>query len=307
MQHPTLFYMHRPAAPLDRFIERLWYWEGEPPPHARDRLLPNGCASLIINLAEDEIRNYTGANDDQLERFSGAVLVGAHSRYSVIDTCEQRAVLGVSFRPGGMWPFFDPSADELHNEQVSMVDLWGSGGATLRERILAAPTPHGKLLRLAGELLERAIRPISRRAEIDFALTRLTHAPHEQTIAMLSEDVGLSARRFTRLFTLEVGVTPKLYARIKRFELVLCHMHSASAAPAHPCAPRHSHLPVHHLQLRHSHIPVQHRPAIDWTSIAQHCGYFDQSHLIRDCKAMSGFTPTELASRHIAGGHHVPI
>jgi AraC-like DNA-binding protein len=297
MDQPTLFYMHRPAAPLDRFIERLWYWEGEPPAHARDRLLPNGCASLIINLAEDEIRNYTGDHDDQLERFPGAVLVGAHSRYSVIDTREQLAVLGVSFRPGGMWPFFDPSADELHNEQVGMGDLWGSAGATLRERILAAPTPQAKLMRLAAELLERSIRPISRRPEIDFALTRLTHAPHAQTIAMLSEDVGLSARRFTRLFTLEVGVTPKLYARIKRFELVLRHMNRscASAAPAHPGAPR------------HSHFPVQHRPSIDWTSIAQHCGYFDQSHLIRDCKAMSGFTPTELANRHIAGGHHVAI
>lgn len=306
---PTLFYMHRPAAPLDRFIERLWYWEGEPPSHARDRLLPTGCASLIINLAEDEIRNYRGEDDDQLERLPGAVLVGAHSRYSVIDTHEQRAVLGVSFLPGGMWPFFDPSADELHNEQVFMGDLWGSAGATLRERILAAPTPHDKLMRVAAELLERAIRPISRRPEIDFAVTHLTHAPHEQTIAMLSERVGLSPRRFTRLFTLEVGVTPKLYARIERFHLALRHMHRscASAAPVHPGAPQHSHIPVHHLRPRHSHSPVQHRPIIDWTSIAQHCGYFDQSHLIRDCKAMSGFTPTELANRHIAGGHHVAI
>jgi AraC-like DNA-binding protein len=252
--------------------------------------LPTGSASLIINLAEDEIRNYTG-DDDQLERFPGAVLVGAHSRYAVIDTREQRAVMGVSFRPGGMWPFFDPAADELHNEQVGMGDLWGSAGATLRERIIAAPTPQAKLMRLAAELLERAIRPISRRPEIDFALTRLTHAPHEHTIAMLSENVGLSARRFTRLFTLEVGLTPKLYARIKRFELVLGHMHRSCAS----------------LRPRHSHFPVQHRPVIDWTSIAQHCGYFDQSHLIRDCKAMSGFTPTELANRHIAGGHHVAI
>jgi AraC-like DNA-binding protein len=320
---PTLFYMHRPAAPLDRFVERLWYWEGEPPAHARDRLLPSGSASLIINLAEDEIRNYAGRDDDQLERFPGAVLVGAHSRYSVIDTREQRAVLGVSFRPGGMWPFFDPSADELHNDQIGLGDLWGSAGATLRERILAASTPQGKLMRLAAELLEHAVRPFSRRPEIDVALCRLTHAPHEQAISTLSGDVGLSARRFTRLFTLEVGLTPKLYARIKRFEMVVRQMngscaslrsphshmdgYGASAALAHPGAPRHSHIPVHHPRSRHSHIPVQQRSVIDWTSIAQHCGYFDQSHLIRDCKALSGFTPTELANRHIAGGHHVAI
>ncbi|MGH8178942.1 MAG: DUF6597 domain-containing transcriptional factor [Steroidobacter sp.] len=271
---PALFCTHRPAAPLDRFIERLWYWEGEPPAHAKDRLLPSGSASLVINLAEDEIRNYTGADDDRLERFPGAVLVGAHSRYSVIDTREQCAVIGVSFRPGGMWPFFDPAADELHNEHVAMSDLWGTAGATLRERVLAQPTPQAKLRLIAAELLERAIRPMTRRPEIDFALTRLTSTPHEHSIAMLSEHVGLSARRFTRLFTLEVGLTPKLYARIKRFELALRLMNGA---------------------------------AIDWTGIAQHCGYFDQSHLIRDCKALSGFTPTELASRRIEGGQHVAI
>ena len=271
---PTLFCVHRPAAPLDRFIERLWYWEGEPPAHAKDRLLPSGSASLVINLKEDEIRNYSGADDDQLERYPGAVLVGAHSRYAVIDSQEQRAVIGVSFRPGGMWPFFDPAADELHNAHVGLSDLWGSAGATLRERILAAPTPHAKLHLIAAELLERAIRPISRRPEIDFALTRLTFAPHEQTMASLCDRVGLSARRFTRLFTLEVGLTPKLYARIKRFELVLRLMD---------------------------------RTASDWTSVAQQCGYFDQSHLIRDCKALSGFTPTELARRRIVGGHHVAL
>ena len=271
---PTLCVMQRPAPPLDRFVERLWYWEGEAPGHAKDRLLPSGAASLVINLEEDEIRNYTGAGDDELERFPGAVLVGAHSRYTVIDSREQRAVLGVSFLPGGMWPFFDPAADELHNEHASLQDVWGAAGATLRERVLMAPTPQAKLNLVAAELLARALRPICRRPEIDFALTRLTFAPHDHTIARLSEDVGLSARRFTRLFTLEVGLTPKLYARIKRFELVIRQIH---------------------------------RTPLDWTTVAQHCGYYDQSHLIHDCKALSGYTPTDLARRSIAGGHHVAM
>jgi AraC-like DNA-binding protein len=91
---------------------------------------------------------------------------------------------------------------------------------------------------------------------------------------MLSEHVGLSARRFTRLFTLEVGLTPKLYARIERFQRVLREMDA---------------------------------PAGDWTDIAQRCGYFDQSHLIRECRAMSGFTPGELAQRRVDNSGHVRL
>ena len=91
---------------------------------------------------------------------------------------------------------------------------------------------------------------------------------------MLSEHVGLSARRFTRLFTLEVGLTPKLYSRVQRFQRVL--------------------------QAMDGHVG-------DWTDVAQSCGYFDQSHLIRECRSMSGFTPTELAARRIGDSDHVAL
>jgi AraC-like DNA-binding protein len=202
------------------------------------------------------------------------VLCGAYSQYIVIDTREQRANIGVAFHPGGTWPFFDPASDELHNQHIALRDLWGSAGDTLRERILAAPTPRAKLKLLEAELLARSILPLRRRAEIDFAIERLTYAPHDCSIATLSEHVGLSARRFTRLFTLEVGLTPKLYSRVQRFQRVLQAMDARVG---------------------------------DWAELAQSCGYFDQSHLIRECRALSGFTPTELAARRIGDSDHVAL
>jgi AraC-like DNA-binding protein len=274
MYQHQLYVSYQPGPPLDRFVEQLWYWDGIAGPHAKDRLLPSGAASLIINLEEDEVRDYRGEHDDIMERFPGAVLVGAFSRYSVIDTREQRRVLGISFRPGGTWPFFDPAAEEAHNSHIAIQDLWGSAGGSLRERVLAAPTPYAKLRLLETELRRRAVRPLQRRAELDFALRCLTHEPQEHTIATLSERVGLSTRRFARLFTLEVGMTPKLYARIKRFEHVMRRMHV---------------------------------PGLDWGELAQSCGYFDQSHLIRDCRLLSGFTPRELAARHTGQHNHIPL
>jgi AraC-like DNA-binding protein len=225
-------------------------------------------------LFEDETRCYHGPDDDLVERLPAAVLCGAYSRYFVIDTREQRANIGVAFRPGGTWPFFDPAGEELQNQHVGLRDLWGSAGATLRERVLAAPTPGAKLRLLEAELLARAIRPLERRAEIDFALERLTYAPQDYSIATLSEHVGLSARRFTRLFTLEVGLTPKIYSRIQRFQRVLQALDGRGG---------------------------------DWTELAQSCGYFDQSHLIHECRSMSGFTPTELAARRVDNSGHVTL
>lgn len=271
---PDLFLTYRPALPLGQFVAQLWYWQGKVPEHSKDRLMPNGSGALIVNLEEDEVLNYGGRHDDVVERFPGAVLAGAHSRYSVIDTREQHAVLGVSFHPGGMWPFFDPAADELHNQHIGLGDLWGSAGATLRERILDAPTPATRLRAMELELYARAVRPLTRRPELAFAVARLARPPHDKSIAMISEHVGLSARRFARLFSLEVGMTPKRYSRIKRFESVLRLMRPAAR--------------------------------IEWSELALNCGYFDQSHLIHDCRAISGFTPVELQSRG-CNGLHVPL
>jgi AraC-like DNA-binding protein len=268
---PDIHLSYRPAPPLDRFVEQLWYWHGTPPGHAKDRLMPNGCASLIINLAEDEIRDYTGSNDDDVQRYPGAVLVGVYSKYTVIDTREQHAVMGVSFKPGGMAPFFAPAADELHNMHASLHDLWGSCGATLRERVLLAPTPRARLQIVETELLHRAMRPLQRRAEIDYVMTQLS-LRRDHSIAELSRRAGLSARRITRLFELETGLTPKLYARIRRFERALRLMGRATVAG---------------------------------TDLAQQCGYFDQSHLIHECREISGYTPSQLQARRQGNSSHV--
>jgi len=268
---PEIHCSYRPAPPLNRFVEQLWYWEGVPPSHLKDRLLPDGSVSLIINLAEDEIRAYTGANDDEVRRYPGAVLVGAYSKYCVLDTHEQRAVLGVNFKPGGMTPFFEPAADELRNAHVSLSDLWGSAGATLRERVLQAPTPQSRLRLVESELLRQVLRPLQRRAEIDFIIDELD-TRQDRSIADLSHRAGLSAKRITRLFELETGLTPKLYARIRRFQRALRILDVAD---------------------------------LPWIDVVHHCGYFDQPHFIHECREMLGCTPSQLRARRT--GNHVAI
>ena len=270
---PFIHLTCRPAPPLAQFVEQLWYWDGPQAAHARDRILPSGCASLIINLAEDEVRDYVGPLQTKVERHPGAVLVGAYSKYTVIDTQEQRAVVGVVFRPGGMRPFFEHASDEFHNAHAGLRDVWGDHGATLRDRVLEVASPRARLEIVERELMRRAVRPMQRRAEVDFVISQLSAAP-TQSIAELSRRSGLSARRISRLFALETGLTPKLFARIKRFE------HALRAV---------------------------NRDDVHWTQLAQRCGYFDQSHLIHDFRELSGFTPSELQARRLGQTRHIPL
>jgi methylphosphotriester-DNA--protein-cysteine methyltransferase len=78
--------------------------------------------------------------------------------------------------------------------------------------------------------------------------------------------LGLSQRRFIQVFKTEVGMTPKLFSRIQRFQ-----------------------------QIRSF---IQQTPAPNWADLAVDLGYFDQSHLIREFLEFSGFTPTDYVNRH---------
>src|ERR1039458_7711314 len=95
-----------PQPPLSDFVDILWLYEGYSQLHDKERLLPNGCMELVINLREDQARVYDRRDTSQFQTTRGAILVGVQSEFFVLDTAEQRSVIGAHFKPGGAYPFF---------------------------------------------------------------------------------------------------------------------------------------------------------------------------------------------------------
>ena len=272
---PPCFTTCVPAPPLDHLIHLLWHWrEAEPRPHAKERILPDGGMALIINLAEDRDRIYDRDDPTKFTQFPGTMLTGVQSEHFVIDTESQRHVAGVHFRPGGAFPFFEAPAGELANHHLPLADLWGPWAAELRERLLAAATPEGVLELLERALLARLVRSPERHPAVAYALRELSASPM-QRVSRVIDALGLSQRRFIELFTGEVGLTPKLFSRIRRFQAVI--------------------------------FSVQRRAEPDWADVALACGYYDQAHFIHDFKAFSGLTPSRYLQHRSEHLNHVPL
>jgi hypothetical protein len=145
-----------PGPPLSRFVELLWYYRNDAQPHAKERLMPDGCISIVVNLAEDQTRLYDPDDTGKMFALDGCTLSGPHTKSFAIDTDEQNHVVGISFRPAGAIPFLKlPSAD-LCDQHLALADLWGPSAGQLRERVLEAPTPLAKLRAVELALLERA-------------------------------------------------------------------------------------------------------------------------------------------------------
>lgn len=254
------FLTYHPRSPLGDFVDLIWLFERTDLTHPRERLLPGATMELVMEL-----------------RGGGAqpLISGAHSKTVEIDTGEPTTVVGVHFKPGGAFPFLGVPAGELHNEHVSLDTLWGRDAAALADRVLAATNAIEKLRALEQTLLARAQGRWQRHPAVEFALKTLQPGPNAPTVSDITDRVGLSARRFIQVFTDQVGMTPKLFCRVRRFQKALTLID----------------------ELDH----------VDWTNVAYACGYYDQPHFIGDFSAFSGLSPSGYL--RIRGEHlnHVPL
>ncbi|HEY2362697.1 MAG TPA: helix-turn-helix transcriptional regulator [Candidatus Angelobacter sp.] len=269
-------FTHIPQPPLSSFVDLFWFYDGySPGPHSKERLMPDGSIELVINLQLDEARIYDREKLDQYTRLPGALLCGPHSSVFVIDTAQQASVIGIHFKPGGAFPFFKMPAGELHNLHVSLEDLWGHEAGLLRERLLEARMPEKKIQVLEQCLLKQAFKPLERHRAVDCALGLFRNIHTAPAMTELAGHIGISSRRFIQLFSNEVGLTPKLFARVRRFQQVLQRIRTNAD--------------------------------FSWVDMAASCGYFDQAHFIHDFKEFSGINPTAYLAQKTDHLNHVPI
>jgi uncharacterized glyoxalase superfamily protein PhnB len=208
----------RPAAPaLSPFVRSLGYFQGELP-CGRERVLPTGDTSLMVNLHEDELRTYHGPGDSSVRRTGGAAFSGPQGRHTVIDTLEQRRLVCVNFRLGGAVPFLDVPLEATTDELVDIEELWKRDGASLRERVLEAPTVEGMLQALEAALLVRIRAADAPDPEIGFAVQALEHGV---PVSAVTSRLDVLPKRFVRRFRAGIGLTPKRFARVRRLQRVL--------------------------------------------------------------------------------------
>jgi AraC-like DNA-binding protein len=279
------FERHLPQPALAGLVDYLWH-VSDAPAHARERILPNGTQELVFNLEEDEVRIYDGLTAQPCRRLSGSVVSGVFSRFFVIDTREHACMLGVHFKPGGAFPFLRGlPAHELADSHLDLATLWGSRAPLLRERLASASSIRQRFQLLEGALLDelRSVGPGHR------AIPPAIHAldSNATPITALAAQANLSHRRLIELFNLEVGATPKLFQRLRRFQRALELGRSTEGTRLVGA--------------------VGARSA--WAHIAQYAGYYDQSHWIRDCVAFSGLTPAQYSSQWTGEvkEYHVPL
>lgn len=270
-----VIYLERiPAAPLSQSVRMLWYTRAPHVAHQRERVLPNGCVQIVINLARDFLLDCV-EDSPQVHRMAPALIVGARSIYETVDCSDMADLAGVVFHPGGFACFASDPVDRFSNRSISLFDVWGQKARSLRDRLRDAPTAQDKLCLLEKLLLENLALNSGRDRVVRFALARFAQNPGMYTVRDIAAETGWSMRHFSQIFREQVGLTPKIWCRLQRFQQAVKQLHAGTE--------------------------------VRWSELALDCGYYDQAHFANEFRAFSGIDATSYSAGRTRWANHVPV
>ncbi|MFC0335051.1 DUF6597 domain-containing transcriptional factor [Paenibacillus sepulcri] len=263
---PSHRYIEIPPSELLRpFVSTYWASEPLSAPEqemntdngAVDRVLPDGCTDILFEQDLKDHRcqiRYIGLFD--------------HPFAIAYDEQHPTRKFGVRFFPGGAYPFVRTPLSEFANQQLSLDALWPRLAEGISERLFEASSLDARIQVIESYLTtllhrSKAVED-SRMANL---LERIFATKGTAGIEALAQAEIISARQMNRMFEKWIGITPKKFSEIVRFQSVIS-------------------------QLELSREPV------DWSMLALNHGFFDQAHLIHDFRRFYGDSPITAAREY---------
>jgi AraC-like DNA-binding protein len=219
------------------------------------------------------LRLFRNVDDNAGHTVGHAVVGGVRSSFCVKDISDPVSSVGVQLHAGAAEILFGMPAEELAERHTLLDDLWGRHSATLiLDQLMGTQSLEHRLDLLESILASRASAVRRLHPAVAHALTRLAVAG---SIHEIVKETGYSHRRFIALFRKDVGLPPKSFSRILRFQ--------------------------------HAINKVASDPAAQWADLALGAGYSDQSHFNREFREFAGVTPEQYRRISPGSANHVPI
>ncbi len=249
------------------------------PAPQREWMMPTGEMHLVLRLAGPPIGVFDHLDDCVPRDLGHAVVNGARAGVYTKAVAAGSSSIGLQLRPGAALTLLGLPADELAGHHVRLDELWGASASLLRERLLATPSAEGKLRCLETALMRRmkAVSSAPSAPVHPAVLAGLQQLRGGSSVDEAARRSGYSQRQFVRLFLQAVGLTPRLYVRVQRFQKALRMMQGQGPQQA------------------------------SLADIAFHGGYSDQPHFNRDFRAFSGLTPEQYRAARPVAANHVPV
>ena len=240
-----------------------------------DRFLPDGEVRIVFDLTDYPKYIYHNETLKKIQSCQNAWFSGFRTEPITIPSGKKSEMLIVQFKKGRVFPFLIEPIQNLTNFVVDAELAISPKILNIRERLLEASTHFEKFQVLEKQLLRIYHRKLEVNSFVDFAVSTINTTPNRCSIKSISHKVGFSQKHLIKLFKEHVGVAPKEFLKVIRFQRAIQQ--------------------------------IENQISVDWSQIAFDCGFYDQSHFIADFKDFSGFTPSEYVKQRGDFLNYIPV
>ncbi|MEL7120775.1 MAG: AraC family transcriptional regulator, partial [Bacteroidota bacterium] len=243
---------------FDKYVAELLYHKNYFPVHDRDKYLPDGTINIVFELTGNAKFIFDNITGEQTQKCEDVWFSGVLKDYITISSHHEEMIV-LAIKPGAGFSLIHSDVSEYTNKVVPAVNVFGDSIANLLDKLKQSSTLKEKFLAIEVWLDKQLKADDFYTSIIKFTIDAIEKSPTQISISQLKRKSGYSEKQFIQIFKKYVGITPKQFHRIVRFNEILSM--------------------------------VEREEAISWTHIATTCGYYDQAHFIRDFRHFSGINP----------------
>lgn len=222
----------------------------------KERVYPCGYATMVFHYGSPSI--FQKKNSGKYIE-PNLVICGPQTYYYDLTLSGKTGMILVVFRPHGVKPFFNFPITELLNENLSLQDLANNEANELEDKLFNSPNNKQRVIHLENFLIDRLI--LNNEFErVEHAINIIENSKGQIKVQDIALNVCLGIKQFERTFSKYVGVNPKRFASIIRFQNV---------------------------------IQMKSKNKKSMSQLAFDNGYYDQSHFLHDFKSLTGLTPKD--------------
>lgn len=244
-----------PSRELSKYVRHYWTLESTPNDTYLHRIIPNGLTELIFYLSERPV-----SLDSKRELSDNILINGQSDSFFDIGISKKLSLFSVYFLPHGLSMFLDLPMKEVLNRSIPL-QLWFKDHIVqLEDEMLNARSIAEKAAIVERFLLQRLHSgKMYEYNRLDHCLNLINRSRGKITIKELASEACLGRRQLERTFSTFIGLSPKKFLRIVRFQNAIQSRLQCSET--------------------------------SFTDIYTTCGYYDQAHMIEDFQSFTGWSP----------------
>jgi AraC-like DNA-binding protein len=214
-----------------------------------NKIIPDGFSELIFHYGDP----YLIEHNADWKQQSNCLIAGQLTKPVILKPSGNSGVFGIKFKATALWKMFGCNMKDLQNQSIAVNDI-----LDINVNEIALKLTEAKDFAARVDLIEKYFGVLiqrTRRTQTDEAIAHMFEVKGNISVLQLASRLKISNRKLERMFNEQVGVSPKVFTRLIRFNSVFS---------------------------------VLEKKTITKAEASYLCGYFDQAHFNKDFKAFTG-------------------